>query len=106
MASSAVFESVIGKLENAIGTKRTNLSLGKLWAETNPVGTDISIDDYFKTTFVSASAPDQWSMLKSFHAEYNNVFGHAPALNPQLQWKMWFAFFFFFSINILPVTIF
>ncbi|KKZ66861.1 hypothetical protein EMCG_07467 [[Emmonsia] crescens] len=88
-ASSAVFESVIVKLENAIGTKRTNLSLGKLWAETNPVGTDISIDDYFKTTFVSASAPDQWNMLKSFHAEYNSVFGHAPALNPQLQWKMW-----------------
>ncbi|KAL2369276.1 amidase [Blastomyces gilchristii SLH14081] len=90
MASSAVFESVIGKLENAIGTKRTSISLSGLWAETNPVGTDVSIDDYFKTTFVSASAPDQWRMLKNFHSEYSSVFGHSPPVNPQLQWKMEF----------------
>ncbi|EEH06910.1 amidase [Histoplasma capsulatum G186AR] len=115
-ASSSVFESVIGKLENAIGTKRTNLSLNKLWAETNPVGTAVSIDDYFRTTFVSASAPDQWNMLKSFHSEYNRIFGHYPTLNPQLQWKMWRPswtgegwFFYFISVYagapevILPV---
>ncbi|EGC47731.1 amidase [Histoplasma capsulatum var. duboisii H88] len=115
-ASSSVFESVIGKLENAIGTKRTNLSLSKLWAETNPVGTAVSIDDYFRTTFVSASAPDQWNMLKGFHSEYHRIFGHSPTLNPQLQWKMWRPswtgegwFFYFISVYagapevILPV---
>ncbi|KAH8123687.1 amidase signature enzyme [Trichoderma asperelloides] len=57
-------------------------------SETNTVGTELSIDDYFNTTFVTASSPDQWAMLKKFHAEYESAFGHAPPLNPQLQWKM------------------
>ncbi|KAM0463187.1 hypothetical protein ACHAPV_003314 [Trichoderma viride] len=89
-ASSAIFESTIQQLENTLGIKRTELSLGKLWSETNTVGTELSIDDYFNTTFVTASSPDQWAMLKTFHAEYESAFGHAPPLNPQLQWKMEF----------------
>ncbi|KAJ5113150.1 amidase [Penicillium angulare] len=88
--SSVIFERSIEKLERALGIKRTELSLGKLWSETNPVGTSLSIDDYFKKTFVTASAPDQWDMLKKFHLEFQNAFGHAPPLNPQLQWKMKF----------------
>jgi hypothetical protein len=87
-ASSAIFESTIQQFENTLGTKRTKLSLSKLWAETNTVGTELSIDDYFNSTFVTASAPDQYAMLKSFHIEYEKAFGHAPPLNPQLQWKM------------------
>lgn len=87
-ASSTIFESTIRQLENTLGIKRTELSLGKLWSETNTVETELSIDDYFNTTFVTASAPDQWAMLNTFHAEYESAFGHAPPLNPQLQWKM------------------
>ncbi|KAL7924435.1 amidase signature domain-containing protein [Trichoderma austrokoningii] len=89
-ASSAIFENTIQQLESTLGIKRTELSLAKLWSETNTVGTELSIDDYFKTTFVTASAPDQWDMLKKFHAEYQSAFGHAPPLNPQLQWKLEF----------------
>lgn len=87
-ASSVVFELNIQQLEKTLGTKRTELSLGKLWSETNPVGTNLSIDDFFNNTLVTASSPDQWDMLKNFHAEYHDAFGHAPPLNPQLQWKM------------------
>ncbi|CAG7975139.1 unnamed protein product [Penicillium salamii] len=89
-ASSVVFERNIQQLEKTLGTKRTELSLGKLWSETNPVGTNLSIGDFFNNTFVTASSPDQWDMLKNFHAEYHDAFGHAPPLNPQLQWKMEF----------------
>ncbi|KAJ5481278.1 amidase [Penicillium sp. IBT 31633x] len=89
-ASSAVFERTIQQLEKTLATKRTELSLGKLWLETNPVGTNASIDDFFHDTFVTASSPDQWDMLKEFYVEYHDAFGHAPPLNPQLQWKMEF----------------
>ncbi|CAG8371447.1 unnamed protein product [Penicillium salamii] len=89
-ASSAVFEHTIHQLEKTLGTKRTNLSLGKIWSETNPARTNVSIDDIFNNTFVTASSPDQWDMIKKFSAEYYAAFGHAPPLNPQLQWKMEF----------------
>ncbi|KAK2592573.1 hypothetical protein QQS21_009718 [Conoideocrella luteorostrata] len=88
-ASSAIFENTIQTLESTLGITRTILSLRNLWSETNTVGTKLSIDDYFKTTFPTASSLDQWSMLTKFQAEYKSAFGHTPPLNPQLQWKMW-----------------
>ncbi|KAL6904137.1 amidase signature domain-containing protein [Trichoderma evansii] len=57
-ASSAVFENTIRQLENTLGIKRIQLSLSKLWSETNTVGPELSIDDYFSMTFVIVSFPD------------------------------------------------
>jgi hypothetical protein len=57
--SSKDFERTIQKHENVIGTKRIELKLGRLWSETNSIGISASIDKYFNTTFVTASAPAQ-----------------------------------------------
>lgn len=50
-------------------------------------------------TFVTSTAPDQWAMLKRFNAEFESEFGHAPPLNPQLQWKMYASDLTFLALN-------
>jgi hypothetical protein len=84
----AVLENAIQKLENFLGVERTSISPEEIWRATKPIKENITLEAYFEHVFEWAANPDQWNnVLKPFLAEYKEVYGYEPVLNPQLQFK-------------------
>ena len=86
--SQASFQSFISKLEAYIGVKCTAIRLTDLWENTNPVGTNESLESYFHNALPWAYAPTQWQTYKTFQEDYWKAFGKTPYFNPEGQFKM------------------
>jgi len=86
--SQTSFACFISKLEAYLGVKCLNVSLTNLWKDTNPVGTNESLADYFHDTLPWSYAPTQRQTYTKFQQDYWEAFGKAPYFNPEGQFKV------------------
>jgi hypothetical protein len=92
-----VLEYSIQQLERFLGVRRTLLSLEEIWKTTESIE-NITLATYSEHVVEWAANPDQWNnVLKPFNTEFNEVYGHEPALNPQLQFKRYVLAILYFN---------
>lgn len=91
-ASQKVFDAYINRLETFLGIEKTAINLALLWDFHRPNGVQESLADYLEHVFEWVSCRDVWvGLLGPFLRDYEDKFGEAPALNPQIRFKVEFA---------------
>ncbi|KAI8623965.1 amidase signature domain-containing protein [Xylariaceae sp. FL1651] len=74
------------KLEEFLGFKRTVINLSKKWANEDPAGNGVTIEEYLSDTFMSLLWRGYHDEYQVFRNDYNSKFGVSPYVHPTIQY--------------------